>query len=296
MPLRDLAVAGPRGTSHVLDGWSSARIARIDMESDVAGLVAPDGGTPDLILLDLAAADAPVWTALEACRTHDRLKIVPAVVMGEFADEDLVRRAYELRANCCVRRPADPVLLRQRLQVVLGFWLGVATLSTWRMRREEFPMMPPVMVPRAGERNRILMIDDLAAEGRLVREALKVAGVSAELTLARSGADGLERCRQSPPPHLVLLDLHLGAEAGHDVLARLRAEPPMDTIPTLVLSSSRQDSDIRAAYERGANGYLTKPPTFDGLVELMRQVTAFWLSTVLLPPLPGRRGAESGPS
>jgi two-component system response regulator len=70
----------------------------------------------------------------------------------------------------------------------------------------------------------------------------------------------------------------------------------MDTIPTLVLSSSRQDSDIRAAYERGANGYLTKPPTFDGLVELMRQVTAFWLSTVLLPPLPGRRGAESGPS
>jgi CheY-like chemotaxis protein len=135
------------------------------------------------------------------------------------------------------------------------------------------------------------MIDDLAAEGRLVREALKLSGVSADLTLARSGAEGIERCRQSPPPHLILLDLHLGAEGGHDVLATLKAEPTTCTTPTLVLSSSRQERDIRTAYERWANGYLTKPQTFDGLVELMRRVAGFWLSTVVLPPPPAPAGA-----
>jgi CheY-like chemotaxis protein len=291
MPPLEIAVAGSTpGLSQTLEGWSSARVARIDMAADVGALLAPDGGTPDLVLLDLADRGVPVWTALEACRDDDRLRVVPIVVMGEVADAALVQRAYELRANCCVRRPADPVLLRRRLQVILGFWLGVATLPTWRTRRDDLPAMPPAMTPRAGERARILMVDDLVAEGRLVREALRLSGAPAELILARTGADGLARCRESPPPHLVLLDLHLGGEAGHDVLATLKADPVIRTTPTLVLSSSRQERDIHTAYERWANGYLTKPPTFDGLVELMRRVAAFWLGTALLPPIARRAG------
>jgi CheY-like chemotaxis protein len=297
MPPLEIAVAGPApAISQGLDGWPSARIARIDIDTDVAALLAADGRAPDLILLDAVDGDRPVSTALEARRADDRLRIVPTVVMGAFTDADLVRRAYELRANCCVRRPADPVLLRQRLQVILGFWLGVATLPTWRLRRDELPRMPPAVALPTGERPRILMVDDLLAEGRLVREALKASGVSADLILARSGGEGLERCRQSAPPHLILLDLHLGAEAGHDVLTRLKAEPTTCLTPTLILSSSRQERDIRTAYERWANGYLTKPQTFDGLVELIRRVAGFWLNAVVLPPPArsddaGRRGA-----
>lgn len=285
MPPLEVALVGvPSSTAQVLGSGSAARISRIDMEGEYPALVAPDGTVPDLILLDMAAGDAPVWKALEGCKGHERLRMVPTVVLGALNDAGLVRRAYELGANCCVRRPADPVLLRQRLQVILGYWLGVATLPTWRSRRDEPPKIPPAMVPPAAERARILMIDDLAEEGRLMREAMKHAGVPTELTLARSGAEGLERCRQSPLPHLILLDLRLGAERGHDVLAVLKAEPLTRTTPTLVLSSSRQESDIRTAYERGANGYLTKPSTFDGLAELMHRVAAFWLGTVVLPP------------
>jgi len=293
-PLEIAVVGSTPGTLQVPDAWSSARVARIAMESDGTALLAPNGGVPDLILLELAP-DAPGWTALQACREDDRLRVVPTVVMGELADDAVVQRAYELRANCCVRRPADPVLLRQRLQVILAFWLGVATLPTWRMRREDLPKMPPVMVPPAGERARILMIDDLAEEGRLVREALKLAGIPAELTLARSGAEGRELCRHAPP-HLILLDLHLGAESGHDVLGVLKTEAPTRRTPVLILSSSRQERDICTAYERWANGYLTKPPTFDGLIELMRRVAAFWLGTVLLPPFPKGVGEEAGGS
>jgi CheY-like chemotaxis protein len=85
-------------------------------------------------------------------------------------------------------------------------------------------------------------------------------------------------------PDLILLDLNLPKINGHDVLARLKANPQTTRIPVIVLTSSRADTDVRRAYESHANAYLKKPSTLDGLLTAAQDITDFWVRTATLPP------------
>lgn len=80
-----------------------------------------------------------------------------------------------------------------------------------------------------------------------------------------------------PLPSLILLDLKLPRRSGLEVLAWLRGRPDtLKRLPVVVLTSSKQASDVNRAYELGANSYLVKPVAFDGLLELIRAVNGYW--------------------
>jgi len=80
-----------------------------------------------------------------------------------------------------------------------------------------------------------------------------------------------------PFPILVLLDLKLPRRSGLEVLEWLRQQPKLKRLPVVVLTSSRENSDLNRAYDLGANSYLVKPVAFDGLLEMVRSLNQYWL-------------------
>jgi CheY-like chemotaxis protein len=93
-----------------------------------------------------------------------------------------------------------------------------------------------------------------------------------------------------PLPSLILLDLSLPSLEGLDILEWRQSHPVIKAIPVLVLTSSHQAGEVRAAYEAGANGYLAKPPNFNGWVELVKAIRIFWLTHNVFPAPPARNG------
>jgi CheY-like chemotaxis protein len=134
----------------------------------------------------------------------------------------------------------------------------------------------------------ILLIEDNDDDVILTRRALRKAGVSARLVTLADGEEALRYLLglasfadrdQHPFPELVLLDWKLPRCSGSEVLQRIRARREMDTLPVVILTSSRQQEDIEEAYAHGANSYLHKPVAFSGLVELLGRLHLYWLRT-----------------
>ncbi len=105
----------------------------------------------------------------------------------------------------------------------------------------------------------ILLVEDNPGDARLVREALKSAGIDSLLTVARDGEEALDLLRGARPaveavrPDLILLDLNLPRKDGRELLAEIKQDPSLQRIPVVVLTSSAAAQDIRTAYELQAN-------------------------------------------
>ncbi len=134
--------------------------------------------------------------------------------------------------------------------------------------------------------NTILLVednpDDVALFKRAVHKAaldypLQVVG-DGEAAIAYLSGEGLYADRGNHPlPRLVLLDLKLRRKSGHEVLEWLRAQPEVRHLPVVVLTTSREISDINRAYDHYANSCLVKPFSFDGLLDMVRTLHSYWL-------------------
>ncbi len=143
----------------------------------------------------------------------------------------------------------------------------------------------------------ILMADDDEDDRLLAREALAEARVSGDFRSVPDGEHLLSYLYQrdqyadpasAPRPGLVLLDLNMPRMDGREALRRIRAEPAFRALPVVVMTTSRAAADVVRGYESGANTVITKPVTFDGMVDVMRALGLYWLDIAELPP-PGDR-------
>lgn len=138
----------------------------------------------------------------------------------------------------------------------------------------------------------LLLVEDSAADARLVREALSENDMDVDLRVARDGAEALELlfgAAGGPTrlvPDLILLDLNLPGVDGLHVLERLKADPRLRQIPVVVLTTSAAARDVGAAYDLHANSYVVKPVNFLEFVQAMRSIEAFWLGLAQGPPPP----------
>jgi CheY-like chemotaxis protein len=87
----------------------------------------------------------------------------------------------------------------------------------------------------------------------------------------------------SPRPGLVLLDLNMPRKDGREALREIKSDPELRSIPVVILTTSKGEEDIERGYNLGANSFITKPVTFDGLVESLRVATEYWFQVVQLP-------------
>jgi CheY-like chemotaxis protein len=144
----------------------------------------------------------------------------------------------------------------------------------------------------------ILLVEDNPSDEKLALLAFKRAGVACEIAVARDGAEALDylfatgKYEARDPlaqPAVVLLDLKMPRIGGLEVLRRIRAAPETRLLPVVVLTASREDQDLIAAYSMGANAYLRKPVDFAEFSEAARALGAFWLR--FNEPAPVVRGA-----
>ena len=87
----------------------------------------------------------------------------------------------------------------------------------------------------------------------------------------------------APRPGLILLDLNMPRKDGREALREIKADPVLRQIPVVVLTTSRAEEDILRSYDLGVNSFITKPVSFDGLVEVMRALATYWFEIVRLP-------------
>jgi two-component system, chemotaxis family, response regulator Rcp1 len=138
----------------------------------------------------------------------------------------------------------------------------------------------------------ILLVEDSPSDADLTLEALKDCTVQNHVSLVEDGVQALQflrregAYRQAPRPDLIMLDLNLPRKDGREVLAVIKADDNLKTIPVIVLTTSRAEQDILGAYQLNANCYITKPVDFDQFAEMVRSIESFWLSEVSLPPAP----------
>ena len=131
--------------------------------------------------------------------------------------------------------------------------------------------------------NGILLIEDNQSDALLIEEALRQLAVDDEVERVHDGERAIARLREGPRPRLVLLDLNLPRKDGRAVLAEVKADPELKSIPIIVLTTSSAPADIRFAYEHHANSYVRKPIGLDALIEAARAIRDFWLRTATPP-------------
>ena len=138
----------------------------------------------------------------------------------------------------------------------------------------------------------ILMADDDADDRLLAMEAMHESRVLNELHFVEDGVQLLNYLHGKdlysdrtlyPMPGLILLDLNMPKKDGREALAEIKADPRLRRIPVVILTTSKAEADMVKGYDLGAASYITKPVTFDALVELMRTLGKYWVEFVELP-------------
>ena len=137
----------------------------------------------------------------------------------------------------------------------------------------------------------ILLADDDPDDRLMTREALEEAHVSNPLHTVEDGEELLDylfarnKFAADPPPRpgLILLDLNMPRVDGREALAVIKGDESLRRIPVVVLTTSRAEEDIFRTYDLGVNSFITKPVSFDRLVEVMSSLGNYWLDTVALP-------------
>lgn len=137
------------------------------------------------------------------------------------------------------------------------------------------------------------MADDDEDDRLLAREALAEARVPGEFRSVPDGEhllaylhrrDQYADASRAPRPGVVLLDLNMPRMDGREALRRIRAEPALRALPVIVMTTSRAAADVKRGYELGANTVITKPSSFEGMVDVMRALGRYWFEVAELPP------------
>lgn len=137
----------------------------------------------------------------------------------------------------------------------------------------------------------ILMADDDPDDRMLTKEALVENKLANDLHFVVDGEDLMDYLHQrgkynkenAPLPGLILLDLNMPKKDGREALAEIKADPKLRRIPIIVLTTSKAEEDIVRSYDLGISSFITKPVTFDDLVEVAKAIGSYWFGIVVLP-------------
>ncbi len=139
----------------------------------------------------------------------------------------------------------------------------------------------------------ILMADDDEDDILLTQKALRQGKLLNELFCVHDGEELLDYlfhqgaytdAAKAPRPGIILLDLNMPRMDGREALKEIKAHPDVHDIPVVVFTTSKAEEDIYRSYKLGVNSFITKPVTFDRLIEVMQMIGKYWFEIVTLPP------------
>jgi CheY-like chemotaxis protein len=138
----------------------------------------------------------------------------------------------------------------------------------------------------------ILLADDDEEDRAMTEEALKESRLANDIRFVNDGEELLDYLfhrgdfangAEAPTPGLILLDLNMPKKDGREALAEIKADTRLRKIPVVVLTTSRAEEDVFRTYDLGVSSFITKPVTFEGLVEAMQVLAQYWFEIVELP-------------
>ena len=138
----------------------------------------------------------------------------------------------------------------------------------------------------------ILVADDDPDDRMLIEDAFQESKLQNERRYVKDGIELLEYLQHrgeytdpanAPRPDVILLDLNMPRMDGREALSIIKAEPSITLIPVVVLTTSKAEEDILRTYDLGVNSFITKPVTFDGLVDIVKVLSSYWFQIVKLP-------------
>jgi CheY-like chemotaxis protein len=135
----------------------------------------------------------------------------------------------------------------------------------------------------------VLLVDDDPGDTLMIREAFEHNKVRNALECVADGVQAMQYLRRegeyadTSRPDLILLDLNLPRKDGREVLAEIKGDPELATIPVVVLTTSHAEEDVLKSYQLHANAYVTKPVDFERFIEVVRQIDEFFVTVVKLP-------------
>ena len=146
---------------------------------------------------------------------------------------------------------------------------------------------------KTGKLITILLADDDPDDRQMTQEALTECRLANELHVVEDGEELIDylfrrnkyaHLVKEPLPGLILLDLNMPRKDGREALKEIKANPDLRRIPIVVLTTSKAEEDILRTYDLGVNSYITKPVTFDSLVDTIKVLGRYWFEIVELPP------------
>jgi chemotaxis family two-component system response regulator Rcp1 len=135
----------------------------------------------------------------------------------------------------------------------------------------------------------VLLVEDSPGDVRLTKEAFRDADPEIDLRVVVDGVEAMTYLKRegvhvdAPRPDFILLDLNLPKMDGREVLAHIKEDDDLKTIPTVILTTSDAEADIVTSYKLQANCYLSKPVQLEEFESLVRSINDFWLTRVKLP-------------
>jgi CheY-like chemotaxis protein len=138
----------------------------------------------------------------------------------------------------------------------------------------------------------IVMADDDEDDRDATRDAFERNRMANDFRTVNDGEELMSFLRRegkyvdAPRPGLILLDLNMPKKDGREALSEIKRDPGLRSIPVIVLTTSSQEEDIFRSYDLGANSYITKPVTLDGLMKVLGTLGEYWVQVVQLPSKP----------
>jgi CheY-like chemotaxis protein len=144
------------------------------------------------------------------------------------------------------------------------------------------------------------MADDDADDRLLTLDAMRESRLANPMHQVEDGQElmdylrgvGAYAGRNMPRPGLILLDLNMPRKDGRQVLMEIKSDPQLKHIPVVVLTTSKNEEDVWRSYDLGASSFITKPVTFDRLVEIVRALGLYWFDIAQLPNANGDRSHD----
>jgi chemotaxis family two-component system response regulator Rcp1 len=138
-------------------------------------------------------------------------------------------------------------------------------------------------------RIRVLLVEDSRADARLVVEVFKEEQINVDVDIVRDGEEAmayLHREREYehvPAPDLIILDLNMPKKDGREVLAEIKSDSALNTIPVVILTTSQSEEDIQKCYKLHASCFVTKPLELEKFMAIIRSLDGFWFNAVRFP-------------
>ncbi|HYG17102.1 MAG TPA: response regulator [Bacteroidia bacterium] len=137
----------------------------------------------------------------------------------------------------------------------------------------------------------ILLADDDPDDRMLTKDAFEENKLKNELHFVEDGEQLMDYLKKrgkynddnAPRPGLILLDLNMPRKDGREALSEIKSDPDLKRIPVIVLTTSKADGDIIKSYDLGVNSFITKPVTFESLVQVTSKLGHYWFEIVNLP-------------